>query len=251
MEPTQEPIADGRFFHELTAATEFVLLRHGESEGNKAGIFQGRKEYPLSAEGRAQALSRGRLLSRPHPFAAAAETLVFCSPLGRARETADLIAREAGFSAPEVMDELIELDTGVWTGKSWEEVRREDPVFWNKFRSESWAALDSAESCGALYARAMSAWGLLRDRAVGREVPRTASGQTGAQRTDSQRIVPRRIVAVSHGGFLQWLIRSTFGCRTWFPLVPVHNCGASVLKVEPAGPESAYIAWDSLDERLD
>ncbi len=218
---------DGAFFAAAAGPMEFILVRHGESEGNAGGIFQGRAEYPLTEKGRAQASGRGRSLAGLPSCAEASKVLLFSSPLGRAMETAELIARGAGFGAPETAECLVELDVGEWTGRSWSELRSASPETWAAFHSRSWAAVESAESPEALYRRAVLAWTFLRDRGL-------ASGA-------------RAVVAVSHGGFLQWLVRATFGCRSWFPLLPVHNCGVFRLKVERAAPDRAFIAWESID----
>lgn len=219
--------ADGAFFAAAAGPIEFILVRHGESEGNAGGIFQGRAEYPLTELGRAQACGRGRSLASLPSCADASKVLLFSSPLGRAKETAEIIAREAGFRAPELAECLVELDVGEWTGQSWSQLRSSSPEIWAAFHSRSWAAVESAERPEALYRRALLAWTFLRDRGL-------ASGA-------------RAVVAVSHGGFLQWLVRSTFGCRSWFPLLPVHNCGVFRLKVEGASPDRAFIAWESMD----
>ncbi len=233
-------IVDGAFFAGLSESFEFFLVRHGESEGNSAGIFQGRGEYPLTALGKAQAAERGRSLASWAPCP------VLCSPLSRARETAEIIASEAGCAAPLVAEELQELDTGSWTSRSWSELRNESAERWAKFRSESWASVEGAESTEALYERAVAAWVRLRAVAsVECAKPRPASATAGGHPPR-----PRAIVAVTHGGFLQWLVRATFGCRSWFPLVPLGNCTAYRLRTEYAAAGRAYVAWDALDERL-
>ncbi len=220
-------LADGVFFSVLKGPVDFLLVRHGESDGNAAGIFQGRQDSPLSPIGRNQAAARGRALAEVLGDGSA---VVFCSPLSRARESAEIIARTAGIAEPRVEADLIELDTGSWTGRSWTEIQATEPDTWKRFHGESWAAISDAESPEALYRRAMRAWTVLRDAAV-------AEGF-------------RTVVAVSHGGFLQWLIRTTFGCRSWFPLVPTHNCAASRLRVEPADG-GAYVSWKALDEKAE
>ncbi len=219
-------LADGAFFSVLTGPVDFLLVRHGESEGNAAGIFQGRQDSPLSPVGRGQAAARGRALAK----AMGGSAVVYCSPLSRARESAEIIARTAGIAEPRVEADLIELDTGSWTGRSWTEIQASEPGTWRRFHGESWAAIDDAERPEALYDRAMRVWTVLRDAAA-------AEGF-------------RTVVAVSHGGFLQWLIRTTFGCRSWFPLVPTHNCAVSRLRVEPAEGR-AYVSWKALDEKVE
>jgi len=221
---------DGAFFSTLPYPVEFILIRHGQSEGNAGGVFQGRADYSLTDKGREQAAERGRVLRAGVVASADRRVGVYSSPLIRARESAEIIAREAGFPAPAALPELTELDTGAWTGKTWAELRAHSPELWQHFHSRSWAAVESAESPAALYARAIAAWTILRDQAEQKGL--------GA------------VVAVSHGGFLQWLVRSTFGSRCWFPLLPVHNCGEFRLKVEPVPGGRAYIAWESIDEGL-
>ena len=216
---------DGAFFAPLKKQTHFLLIRHGKSEGNAAGIFQGRKEYPLSDIGRQQAAAVGRTL------ASCSDSVVLCSPLSRARETAEIAARMAGLLPPSVRDELIELDTGSFTGRSWNEIREANGPEWISFRSRSWEGVVGAEREAELYARAVSAWSVMRDTAL----------ETGAS----------CVVAVTHGGFLQWLIRATFGSRTWFPLVPIENCCVYRLRTDPVTEAAAAVFWETMDERID
>jgi len=221
---------DGLFFQNLKHPVEFVFVRHGESEGNANGVFQGLLDFPLTERGREQARQRGRQLLKL-PFCANPERVgIFTSPMGRARETAELIAEVAGFGTPQVVQSLTELDTGVWTGKAWADVHSDTDGLWPHFRSKSWTAIPEAESEDTLYTRAYDAWSLLRDQAVEHNL--------------------HAVVAVSHAGFLQWLFRITFGCRSWFPLIPIQNCGMFRFKVEPIKQHPAYIAWDTINEPL-
>lgn len=67
----------------------FTFLRHGESVGNAEERFQGQSDYPLTEAGRAQARALGeRWLTDGIKF-----DLAVTSPLVRARETAETIAR--------------------------------------------------------------------------------------------------------------------------------------------------------------
>ena len=61
-----------------------VLVRHGETEANAAGVLLGRAESPLTEHGRSQ-------VARLAPVVAGAGRLI-SSPLGRARETAAALA---------------------------------------------------------------------------------------------------------------------------------------------------------------
>lgn len=67
---------------------QFVFLRHGESLGNAQSRWQGQSDYPLTDKGRAQA----RALAERWKAENAQFDLILSSPLGRAKETAEIIA---------------------------------------------------------------------------------------------------------------------------------------------------------------
>jgi probable phosphoglycerate mutase len=64
----------------------FFFLRHGETDWNANGLSQGQVEVPLNANGREQARRSGKKLAG-HGIAT-----IVCSPLGRAQETARIVA---------------------------------------------------------------------------------------------------------------------------------------------------------------
>lgn len=219
------------FFAGLAAPVDFLLIRHGESEGNAAKILQGRGEYPLSATGRVQAAARGRFFKNRFAAADAGRVLFFSSPQRRAAETALIIAGEAGLPAPVFSDDLMEMELGIWTGKAWEQVKTGDPCLWAGFMSQSWDAIPQAESSADLYHRALRVWAALRD----------AASEQGAE----------TVIAVTHGGLIQWLLKTTLGCHAWFPLFPISNCGLFKLRVEPH-PQTpgAYMGWEEINTGL-
>jgi broad specificity phosphatase PhoE len=67
---------------------QFVFLRHGESLGNAQSRWQGQSDYPLTEKGRAQAWA----LAERWKAENAKFDLVLSSPLGRAKETAEIVA---------------------------------------------------------------------------------------------------------------------------------------------------------------
>lgn len=96
---------------------EVVLVRHGETDWSRANRHTGRTEIPLTDAGRRDA-------EHLRPVLAAREfARVLCSPLGRARETSELV----GFPDPELRDELMEWDYGEYEGLTTEEVREHRP----------------------------------------------------------------------------------------------------------------------------
>ena len=102
------------------------LVRHGRTEFNAEGRFQGHCDSALTPLGVAQAHRYGELLARliPDP---AAWTLV-ASPLGRAVATAEIIARAVGFAADFPRDARIaEIGMGGWDGLTDFEIEAESP----------------------------------------------------------------------------------------------------------------------------
>lgn len=227
---------NGAFFAGLPVTTRFVLARHGESEGNAAGIFQGRAEYALSELGRAQAAALGRSLAKYRP------ARVYCSPLGRARETAEIAARAAGLSAPVAVPVLTELETGAFTSQPWDGVKHRDADAWLAFRTRSWEGVAGAERSADLYRRAEEAWATLRDAAA-EAIEAGELVEDGGKRSAA-------VIAVTHGGFLQWLVRVTFGAQSWFPLLPIENCCTYALRVEPVSETASALFWESMGERV-
>ena len=106
-----------------------LLVRHGETEWNRARRYQGWLDSPLTQEGIAQAEAIGRLLCRL-PEAASAE--IVASPIGRARRTAEIIAEclndDRGHPRPIRFDErLREISLGSWDGLDKRDIRHRAP----------------------------------------------------------------------------------------------------------------------------
>lgn len=90
------------------------FVRHGESEANVVGLFAGQKEDSvLTEKGREQALMTAQEIKKIHNI-----DKIISSPLKRALETAQIIAKELGISSYDIIIEkqIIEYDMGSLTG---------------------------------------------------------------------------------------------------------------------------------------
>jgi broad specificity phosphatase PhoE len=103
------------------------LARHGQTAYNAEGRFQGQGPVPLNDLGREQAAVLAEQ-AVAYEFAA-----LWCSPLLRARETADIVARRVGLS-PREDARLMETDTGDWTDRSFADVIAETPAEFARFK---------------------------------------------------------------------------------------------------------------------
>jgi len=99
-----------------TDHTTLLLLRHGETEWNIDGRWQGQAaDTPLTELGRQQArIVAGRL--RAYPIRA-----IYSSDLLRAFETAQIAGQTLGLT-PIADIALRESDIGAWTGLTWDEI---------------------------------------------------------------------------------------------------------------------------------
>jgi broad specificity phosphatase PhoE len=166
---------------------EFLLIRHGQSTANASGVWQGQMEFPLSEEGRRQALLAGKALVGEGLDA------IYSSPLGRAFETAEIIARETGFRGPIVpLEGLMERQGGALEGTTHAQREARNPESTKKLLSlpeeERWT-LVGAETDEEVLARFEGAISDVRAR-----------HPSGA-----------RLVVVSHGGVMRAFLRDRFG----------------------------------------
>ena len=94
------------------------LLRHGETEWNRAGRIQGHLDSRLTAKGRAQAARQGEILRSLN----LGEVGAWCSPLGRAVETAAVaVVPLTGMVRTD--DRLMEIGLGEWQDTDGPELR--------------------------------------------------------------------------------------------------------------------------------
>ncbi|MBI2154308.1 MAG: histidine phosphatase family protein [Candidatus Rokubacteria bacterium] len=94
---------------------KLLLARHAESAWNAERRFQGRTDVGLSEAGREQAEALARAVARRRVGA------IYSSPLRRARETAEIVAKERGLAVT-LVNELRELSLGVWEGRTVDDV---------------------------------------------------------------------------------------------------------------------------------
>lgn len=111
--------------HELDPPRILYLMRHGETEFNRNGRYQGHCDSPLTELGVAQA--RG-LSQRFAAHLGCEPVRIVASPLGRARATARILADALGHSRdPETDLRLREVSMGAWDGLTRAEIAQRWP----------------------------------------------------------------------------------------------------------------------------
>jgi probable phosphoglycerate mutase len=99
--------------------TRLLLARHGQSEWNADGRWQGHADPALSELGRRQALAAAHVIGMVDA--------VVASDLRRARETAEIIADELGVGPVEIEPLFKERDVGEWSGLTRAEIEERWP----------------------------------------------------------------------------------------------------------------------------
>jgi 2,3-bisphosphoglycerate-dependent phosphoglycerate mutase len=161
--------------------TQVIIVRHGETEWNLKLIRQGHLDSPLTERGLAQAKALAERLMRER------FTALYCSDLGRAFQTAHLIANETGHAI--ITDpRLRERHLGIFQGLSGDEIQRRFPAEYKLHRTVGPTyVIPGGESVEQQVARNIACL---------TEVAGKHAGET--------------VVVVTHGGVLSGLFRHTF-----------------------------------------
>lgn len=175
----------------VAAATDFIFIRHGETDWNRQQRFQGQIDVPLNAMGHAQAARLGRRLGAELPCP------LYCSDLTRAVETALPVGQAWKLSA-RGLPALREQSFGVLEGLDVPTIRDRHADLWSQWLEHSADfALPGGESLRQFHARVIVAV---------RDLARAHSGQV--------------VTVVTHGGVLDMLWRTAHG----LPLDGLRQC---------------------------
>jgi broad specificity phosphatase PhoE len=173
-----------------------VLWRHGQTEWNVQGRFQGQSDIPLDEVGEQQAERAARLLAALRP------DVIISSDLGRAMATAAPLARLTGLTVS-VDKDLRERHGGAWEGLTDVQIRTRYPVEYAQWRPPE------GESTATVADRAGSA------------LDRIADG-----------LAPGSLaVVVSHGAAIRLGAARLLGLpeELWGVIGPLANCAWSVV----------------------
>ena len=105
--------------------TRFCLIRHGQTDWNIEGRYQGQSDVPLNENGRTQAQNLAQEL-RGQKFAA-----IYSSDLSRAKETAEIVAVYQNL--PVLVDtRLREINQGEWEGQLVDVIKERYAELWRQ-----------------------------------------------------------------------------------------------------------------------
>ncbi|MBY0380468.1 MAG: histidine phosphatase family protein [Xanthobacteraceae bacterium] len=124
------------------ASPKVYFVRHGQTEWNAAGRFQGTQDIPLNERGKGQAVRSGELLA---DILAAdshdpAKIPFVSSPLGRARHTMELLRGALGVPPHgyQLDDRLREVGYGHWEGSTLVQMEQSHPEHFARREVDKW-----------------------------------------------------------------------------------------------------------------
>jgi broad specificity phosphatase PhoE len=196
----------------LKLGVTLYFVRHGETDWNRAQRYQGHRDIPINATGRAQAKRNGGRLAALLGARAAALDYV-ASPLKRASETMRIVRAEMGLNAADFRtdDRLKEINYGTWEGQAWHDIaaldrdgyaaRQADLWNWQPRGGESYRML--AERVGAWLAEVAADSVVVAHGGVSRALRALILGLSAE---DVMRLeVPQDLILVIEGGSVRWL----------------------------------------------
>jgi phosphoserine phosphatase len=140
-------------FRPSSQGPRFLLVRHGETDWNRAGKFQGQIDVPLNDNGRNQASLAAEFLETTEI------DFGFTSPMSRPKETAQIILKDrSGLTLNEDAD-LREIGHGLWEGKFEAEIKAEYPGELERWQSHPESVqMPEGENLQDVWTRATAAW---------------------------------------------------------------------------------------------
>jgi broad specificity phosphatase PhoE len=135
------------------AGPRLLLVRHGETDWNRQGRFQGQIDIPLNANGRNQAAAAREVLAEV-PIQRA-----YTSPMARPRQTAELIlAAHAGVPLTSCTG-LAEIGHGLWEGRLETEIASQWPDLLHAWKvAPQTVAMPEGETLQQVWDRSLDCW---------------------------------------------------------------------------------------------
>ena len=130
-----------------------LLVRHGETEWNRQGRFQGQIDVPLNENGRSQAAQAGEFLKSVQIDQAISSSML------RPKETAEIILQHHPDLGLDLRDDLREISHGLWEGKLEAEIEQSYPGLLHQWQQHpETVQMPEGENLQDVWNRAIAAW---------------------------------------------------------------------------------------------
>jgi broad specificity phosphatase PhoE len=201
--------------------TRVLLVRHGQSEWNAEGRWQGQADPALTDLGRQQALHAARNLG--------VVDAIVASDLQRASETGLILSNELGVGPLVIEPDLRERDAGEWSGLTRAEIDRDWPGYLDAPPPERTASFGSGPASDARADAARSDGPPRRPPSWEDDASVLARATAALGRIHD--LAPRgEVIAVTHGG-LVYVVEGQLGA----PFERLPNLAGRWIDVGPGG----------------
>lgn len=227
--------------HAIQYTTNLFFVRHAQSEHNATKLVAGRQETPLTEKGKAQAQQTAEF------FSSITMDHILYSPLLRAQHTAEIIFQHNKCTSFSLCEDIVEIDTGEFSNRTIADIKETESQKYYQFLQKSWEGVSGAESIATLLKRCNNMWNTLI-RLINTPPKNT---------DDTSNSLEKNILVLTHGGFLQWIFKTSHGIQgnhveTWAPIIRTSNCGIYQLTITPTvvpdeGHKGVHAIWNLLN----
>lgn len=185
------------------------IVRHGTTEAIENRVMEGKLDSPLNLRGRAEASRAADALCQ------SGISQVFSSPMKRTRETAEIICVQLGLQY-QIVSALHEMNFGIYEGKAYFEVPDQNSPVIERL---------------SLLARILAA------QVSGEPLFKVARRARGAWSEISRQVVDGRILIVSHGALINYLVKYLLPVEDYRRIRPVRTepCSISEIIINDSG----------------
>jgi phosphoserine phosphatase len=141
-----------------------LLVRHGETEWNRQGRFQGQIDVPLNENGSLQAQKASQFLKE------VAFDFAVSSSMSRPKQTAEIILQPHNHVKLELQDGLREISHGLWEGKFEKEIEQEFPGELHRWRTfPATVQMPEGENLQQVWERSVATWQIIVQSAIDKQ----------------------------------------------------------------------------------
>jgi broad specificity phosphatase PhoE len=197
----------------LAGMVHLFIVRHGITSAIEQRHLQGSTDSPLSPRGRAEAhLTAAALRDSSIEYA-------FTSPMGRAMETADIICKQLDLDY-QILDELREMDFGFYEGRNY---------------------FDAPDDSSTLFERLSILGRIIIAQITGESLIKVGHRASRAWLKISQMVGDGRVLIVSHGALINYLLKYLLLKSSFQAIQPVQTAPCSITELIVTSPGNAEI----------
>ncbi|MBM3137322.1 MAG: histidine phosphatase family protein [Chloroflexi bacterium] len=192
---------------------KLFLVRHGTTTAVEQRVLQGSTDSPLSERGREEACRAASA------FQNSTIEYAFASPIGRAKETADIICGRLGIEY-QILEDLREMDFGFYEGRDY---------------------FDAPDEHTSIIVRFGLLGRILIAQVTGEPLFHVSRRARQAWHSITKIAQDRKVLVITHGALINYLIRYLLPLEAYKKIRPVQSAPCSITELDVAKPGHAVL----------